>query len=99
MATTGVISKAPIEGITRRSGERIGSVISWRIDTIGLLGLRGNQEKIALSKIAMVSSWHRTKMKREIASIRLVSSFDNPQNSLCSSSFQGILPQKVKRCH
>jgi len=62
MAASGVKSNMPVLGMMRRSGARTGSVILSRI-MVSIFGLGENQERIALRKIARVSTWHRKLIK------------------------------------
>jgi len=62
MATSGVKSNMPARGMMRRRGARIGSVILSRImDSV--FGRVKNQDRITLTKIAMVSTSQRILMK------------------------------------
>ena len=62
MATSGVKSNMPALGIMRRSGASIGSVILYRI-MVSVFGLGENQERIALKKMAKVSTSHRMRIR------------------------------------
>ena len=59
IATSGVKSIMPVLGIMRRKGARSGSVIRNRI-TAATFVVRGeNQDRIALAKMATVSTSHK----------------------------------------
>jgi len=73
MATIGVMSIMPMRGMTLRKGARMGSVISWRKITRGLVGSTGNQDNMARKKMAAVSTQSRIWMNRKIVSIPLAS--------------------------
>ena len=62
MAAIGVKSNMPVLGMMRRSGARIGSVILYRI-MVSVFGLGENQERIALKKMAKVSTSHRMRIR------------------------------------
>ena len=62
MATSGVKSNMPALGMMRRRGDRIGSVILSRI-MVSVFGLGENQDRIALRKMARVSTSHRRRIK------------------------------------
>ena len=55
IATSGVISIMPIRGTIRRSGDRIGLVISSSMRMKILYGLILNQDRIARTKIAPIN--------------------------------------------
>lgn len=63
MATSGVKSNMPTLGIMRRRGARSGSVTLFRITASMFVGLGENQDRIARSIIAMVSTSHRSLRK------------------------------------
>jgi len=63
MAAIGVKSNMPILGIIRRRGDRIGSVIRYRMIASLFVGLNENQDMIARSTIAQVSTSHTTLIK------------------------------------
>jgi hypothetical protein len=63
IATTGVISIIPMRGTTRRSGARMGSVMSKINVTRKWPGGRLNQESSARTTIAMLRIWMRISTK------------------------------------
>ncbi len=63
MAAIGVKSNMPILGIIRRRGDRIGSVIRYRMIVSLFVGLGENQDRIARNTIAQVSTSHTTLIK------------------------------------
>ncbi len=63
IATRGVKSNIPALGIMRRRGDRSGSVTRYRITASIFVGLGENQDKIALKKMAKVSTSHRILIK------------------------------------